>query len=295
MQTFKSTNTTNPSLNRDPFLVIENVTKAYGSHIVLDGINLTVREGEFVCLIGHSGCGKSTLLDMVSGFRKPSNGEVRLETKRISQPGPDRMVVFQNYSLLPWMSAFDNIYLGVSSVYTEKSKAEKTKIVREHLELVGLSEAADKKPGELSGGMKQRVCIARALALRPKVLILDEPFGALDAITKEELQEELLKIWRDHQVTVLMITHDIDEALFLGDRLVMMTNGPAAKIGEILDIPFPRPRVRTKSWKTPSSTGLEITIWIICSAALPMTILSNLTHWGLDLESRSTSGESFSE
>jgi len=251
MQTFKSPNTANRSLNHDPFLVIENVSKAYGSHIVLDGISLTVREGEFVCFIGHSGCGKSTLLDMVSGFRKPSNGEVRLETKRISQPGPDRMVVFQNYSLLPWMSAFDNIYLGVSSVYAEKSKAEKTKIVREHLELVGLSEAADKKPGELSGGMKQRVCIARALALRPKVLILDEPFGALDAITKEELQEELLKIWRDHQVTVLMITHDIDEALFLGDRLVMMTNGPAAKIGEILDIPFARPRNRTSVMQDP--------------------------------------------
>ncbi|CAA9589671.1 Nitrate ABC transporter, ATP-binding protein [uncultured Synechococcales cyanobacterium] len=251
MQTIKSTSTETKPSNRDPFLVIDNVSKAYGEHTVLDGISLTVYEGEFVCFIGHSGCGKSTLLDMVSGFRKPSSGEVRLETKRITQPGPDRMVVFQNYSLLPWMSAFDNIYLGVNSVYTDKSKSQKQKIVREHLELVGLADAANKKPGELSGGMKQRVSIARALALRPKVLVLDEPFGALDAITKEELQEELLKIWREHQVTILMITHDIDEALFLGDRLVMMTNGPAAQIGEILDIPFPRPRDRTSVMEDP--------------------------------------------
>jgi len=251
MQTIKSTSTETKPANRDPFLVIDNVSKVYGEHTVLDGINLTVYEGEFVCFIGHSGCGKSTLLDMVSGFRKPSSGEVRLETKRITQPGPDRMVVFQNYSLLPWMSAFDNIYLGVNSVYTDKSKSQKEKIVREHLELVGLADAANKKPGELSGGMKQRVSIARALALRPKVLVLDEPFGALDAITKEELQEELLKIWREHQVTILMITHDIDEALFLGDRLVMMTNGPAAQIGEILDIPFPRPRDRTSVMEDP--------------------------------------------
>lgn len=257
MQTIKSTNTANQPINRDPFLVIENVTKSYGSHLVLDEINLTVHEGEFVCLIGHSGCGKSTLLDMVSGFRKPSSGEVRLETKRITQPGPDRMVVFQNYSLLPWMSAFENIYLGVNSVYTDKSKSDKDEIVRENLELVGLSEAADKKPGELSGGMKQRVCIARALALRPKVLVLDEPFGALDAITKEELQEELLKIWSDRQVTVLMITHDIDEALFLADRLVMMTNGPAAQIGEILDIPFSRPRDRTSVTEDPEYYNLR--------------------------------------
>ncbi len=252
MKTLNNTSTQQPqSLSRDPFLVIDNVSKVYGSQTVLDGISLTIHEGEFICLIGHSGCGKSTLLDMVSGFRKPSQGEVRLETKRITQPGPDRMVVFQNYSLLPWMSAFDNIFLGVNSVYTDKPRSEKVKIVRENLELVGLSEAADKRPGELSGGMKQRVCIARALALRPKVLVLDEPFGALDAITKEELQEELLKIWRDRQVTVLMITHDIDEALFLGDRLVMMTNGPAAKIGEILDIPFPRPRDRTSVMEDP--------------------------------------------
>lgn len=240
---------------RDPFLVIEEVSKVYpsktGPQTVLDQVNLTVYEGEFVCLIGHSGCGKSTLLNMVAGFNKPTQGEVRLQTKSITQPGPDRMMVFQNYSLLPWMTAFDNVYLAIDAVHPNKSKAEKTAIAKEHLAMVGLVEAADKKPRQLSGGMKQRVAIARALAIRPQVLILDEPFGALDAITKEELQEELLKIWTDHQVTVLMITHDIDEALFLADRLVMMTNGPAAKIGEVLNIPFSRPRNRARIMEDP--------------------------------------------
>lgn len=256
MQTVTSTSVKKTELiNRDPFLVIEDVCKIYptpnGPYTVLDGINLTVNEGEFVCLIGHSGCGKSTLLDMVSGFRQPSQGEVRLQTKRITEPGPDRMVVFQNYSLLPWMTAFENIYLGIDSVWPEKPKSEKVAIVHEHLALVGLTEAAEKRPRELSGGMKQRVCIARALALRPQMLILDEPFGALDPITREELQEELLKIWRDHQVTVLMITHDVDEALFLADRLVMMTNGPAARIGEVMNIPFSRPRNRARVMEDP--------------------------------------------
>lgn len=244
-----------PATDRPPFLVIDNVSKVYptptGPYVVLEGISLTVREGEFVCVIGHSGCGKSTLLDMVSGFRQPTEGQVWLESQPITQPGPDRMVVFQNYSLLPWKTAFENIYLGVHSVFPDKSKAEKEAITREHLEMVGLLDAAHKKPGQLSGGMKQRVCIARALALRPKVLILDEPFGALDPITREELQEELLKIWAEHQVTVLMITHDIDEALLLSDRLVMMTNGPAATIGEILEIPFARPRNRAQVMESP--------------------------------------------
>jgi bicarbonate transport system ATP-binding protein len=218
---------------------------------VLDGVDLTVREGEFVCFIGHSGCGKSTLLNMVAGFVKPTMGEVSLQTKRITQPGPDRMMVFQNYSLLPWKTAFENVYLAVHAVYPKKSKVQKTAIAREHLELVGLSEAANKRPHQLSGGMKQRVAIARALAIRPQVLILDEPFGALDAITREELQEELLTIWRDHRCTVLMITHDIDEALFLADRVVMMTNGPAARIGDILNVPFPRPRNRSRIMEDP--------------------------------------------
>ncbi|AKG22952.1 nitrate ABC transporter ATP-binding protein [Calothrix sp. 336/3] len=234
----------------DNFLVIEGVNKVYptadGPYTVLDGVNLTVREGEFVCLIGHSGCGKSTLLNMVSGFNKPTDGVVLLQGQPITEPGPDRMMVFQNYCLLPWLSVFDNVYTAVDAVFPRKPEAEKRAIVRENLGMVGLLEAMDKKPSQISGGMKQRVAIARALSIRPQVLILDEPFGALDAITKEELQEELLQIWREHQVTVLMITHDIDEALFLADRLVMMTNGPSAHIGEILDIPFSRPRNRRR-------------------------------------------------
>jgi nitrate ABC transporter ATP-binding subunit len=239
----------------NPFLVIEDVSKVYptpdGPYTVLDGVNLTVYEGEFVCLIGHSGCGKSTLLNMVAGFSRPTHGEVRLQSKRITQPGPDRMMVFQNYALLPWLSAYENVYLGVDSVYPDKRHSEKKAIVWEHLEMVGLTEAADKKPSQLSGGMKQRVAIARALAIRPEILILDEPFGALDAITKEELQEELLRIWTEHKVTVLMITHDIDEALFLADRLVMMTNGPSAHIGEVMNIPFKRPRKRARIMEDP--------------------------------------------
>jgi bicarbonate transport system ATP-binding protein/nitrate/nitrite transport system ATP-binding protein len=255
MQILSTADSQNPAIQTASFLEIENVSKVYpttkGDYTVLDGVNLTVSEGEFICVIGHSGCGKSTLLDMVSGFRQPTTGEVRVQGKRVKEPGPDRMVVFQNYSLLPWKTAFENIYLGVHAVYPDKSKAEKTEIVHQHLAMVGLEEAANKKPGQLSGGMKQRVSIARALALYPQVLILDEPFGALDAITKEELQEELLQIWSNHKVTVLMITHDIDEALFLADRVVMMTNGPAANIGEIMDVPFPRPRNRAVLMEDP--------------------------------------------
>ncbi|MCC5616706.1 nitrate ABC transporter ATP-binding protein [Nostoc sp. CHAB 5836] len=243
------------------FLVIEGVSKIYptseGPYTVLDGVDLKVREGEFVCIIGHSGCGKSTLLNMISGFNTPTDGVVLLQDKPITEPGPDRMMVFQNYCLLPWLSAFDNVYLAIDSVFPRKTQAEKRAIARENLAMVGLTEAADKKPSQLSGGMKQRVAIARALSIRPQVLILDEPFGALDAITKEELQEELLQIWREHQVTVLMITHDIDEALFLADRVVMMTNGPSANIGEILNIPFSRPRNRRRIMEDPEYYNLR--------------------------------------
>nr|RNJ69280.1 MAG: ATP-binding cassette domain-containing protein [Leptolyngbya sp. IPPAS B-1204] len=244
------------STSQQPFLVVDNVSKIYdlpkgNQYTVLQNVNLTVQKGEFICVIGHSGCGKTTLLNMVSGFSRPTIGEVRLQGQPIQSPGPDRMVVFQGYALLPWMTVFDNVYLGVNAVYPEKSKAEKSQIVKEHLAMVGLADAVEKKPPEISGGMKQRVAIARALAIRPEVLILDEPFGALDAITKEELQEELLKIWNHNRCTVLMITHDIDEALFLADRLVMMTNGPAANIGEIMEIPFSRPRDRTRIMDTP--------------------------------------------
>jgi nitrate/nitrite transport system ATP-binding protein len=243
------------------FLEFDGVAKIYptakGSYTVLEDVNFSVSEGEFVCVIGHSGCGKSTLLSMVSGLSKPSLGEIRLKNQPITKPGPDRMVIFQNYSLLPWKTAYENVYLAVEQVYKHKSAQEKKKITLEHLELVGLTEAIHKKPAQLSGGMKQRVAIARALATRPEVLIMDEPFGALDPITREEMQEELVKIWQDHRCTVLMITHDIDEALLLSDRLVMMTNGPAANIGEILDIPFPRPRDRLKMIENPQYIELR--------------------------------------
>ncbi|MDV2995000.1 MAG: Bicarbonate transport ATP-binding protein CmpD [Chroococcidiopsis sp. SAG 2025] len=240
---------------RTPFLVIEDVSKVYptknGSYTVLKDVNFTACEGEFICLIGHSGCGKTTLLNMVAGFNKPTTGEVRLQNDRVTEPGPERMMVFQNYSLLPWMTAFDNVYLSIDAVHPNMPAAQKKAIAKEHLAMVGLTEAADKKPRQLSGGMKQRVAIARALAIRPQILILDEPFGALDAITKEELQEELLTIWREHRVTVLMITHDIDEALFLSDRTILMTNGPSATIGEVLEVPFSRPRQRARIIEDP--------------------------------------------
>ncbi|MBW4514625.1 MAG: nitrate ABC transporter ATP-binding protein [Timaviella obliquedivisa GSE-PSE-MK23-08B] len=261
MQTYSETVIHSPTTVPQPFLDINNVSKVYdtpkGAYTVLDGISLTVDEGEFVCVIGHSGCGKSTLLDMVSGFRQPSSGEVRLKGEVIERPGPDRMVVFQNYCLLPWKTVFENVYLAVKAVHPDKSKAEKTELVHKHLAMVGLEEAANKKPGQISGGMKQRVAIARALSTYPEVLVLDEPFGALDAITKEELQEELLQIWTDHRVTIMMITHDIDEALFLADRVVMMTNGPSAKIGEIMTVPFARPRNRSQIMDDPRYYALR--------------------------------------
>jgi nitrate/nitrite transport system ATP-binding protein len=240
---------TSEPIPKPVFLKVDRVSKVYptadGPVTVLDNISLDVREGEFVCIIGHSGCGKSTLVNMVSGFNRPSSGQVLLQDRPITEPGPDRMMVFQNYCLLPWLTVYENVYLAVDAVYRDKSAAEKKAIVIDRLQMVGLMEAIEKRPAQLSGGMKQRVAIARALSIQPQVLILDEPFGALDAITKEELQDELLAIWRKQQVTVLMITHDIDEALYLADRLVMMTNGPHAQIGEIMDIGFARPRNRS--------------------------------------------------
>jgi bicarbonate transport system ATP-binding protein len=258
MQTLKTPQATKIQTEKPGFLTIKDVSKVYPNlkepekpFVILDGVNLTINEGEFICLIGHSGCGKSTLLNMIAGFNGPTSGEVALAGARITEPGPDRMVVFQNYSLLPWLTATENIHLGVETVYADKSAEEHDKIVQDHLELVGLTEACNKRPGQLSGGMKQRVAIARALATRPKLLILDEPFGALDPITREELQEELLKIWSEYKITIVMITHDIDEALFLADRIVMMTNGPAASIGEDVHIPFSRPRNRTRMMEDP--------------------------------------------
>jgi bicarbonate transport system ATP-binding protein len=238
-----------------PFISWDNVTKVYpttsGPNTVIQNINLTVQQGEFICIIGHSGCGKSTLLNTLSGFATPTEGTVTMGGVQITKPGPDRMVVFQNYSLMPWLTAYDNVYLALDSVFPNKSKSEKDRIVQENLTMVGLGDAMQKKPPQLSGGMRQRVAIARAFCLKPAVMILDEPFGALDAITKEEMQEEVSQIAMDYNSTVLMVTHDIDECLFLADRLVMMTEGPAAGIGEILEIPFERPRDREQILEDP--------------------------------------------
>ncbi|GCL38672.1 nitrate transport ATP-binding subunits C and D [Sphaerospermopsis reniformis] len=229
------------------FLEIENLVKSYptadkGEFVVLDGVNLTIGEDEFISVIGHSGCGKSTLLKIIGGFQKPTSGSVRLDGKEIRKPGADRMMVFQNYSLLPWLTVRENIRLAVDEVLKSANRAEKISIVNEHLAMVNLTAAADKYPDEISGGMKQRVGIARALAIRPKMLLMDEPFGALDALTRGKLQRQVLDIWENHRQAVMMITHDVDEAIYMSDRIVLMTNGPCATIGEILKVPFKRPR-----------------------------------------------------
>jgi bicarbonate transport system ATP-binding protein len=246
---------TGSSAIADPFLILENVEKIYptpsGPNLVIKDINLSIKEGEFICVIGHSGCGKSTLLNTISGFAEPTQGEVRFKGKKVTGPGPERMVVFQGYALMPWLSAYENVYLAIDAVHPNKSHGEKDSITKEHLTMVGLGDAMEKKPPQLSGGMKQRVAIARAFSLRPEILVLDEPFGALDAITKEEMQEELAQICTDHSCTVIMVTHDIDECLFLADRLVMMTNGPGAGIGAVMDIPFARPRDRDQILEDP--------------------------------------------
>jgi len=224
----------------DRYLSIEGVHMVFGASKILSGIDLTIRKGEFVTLIGHSGCGKSTLLNLVAGLLKPSAGVLILAEREIAGPGPDRGIVFQNHSLLPWLTCSENVYLAVERVFTDRRR-ERT---RAALELVGLSHAENKYPHQISGGMKQRVGIARALAMEPKVLLLDEPFGALDALTRATLQDELMRIVARTGSTVLMVTHDVDEAVLLSDRVVMMTNGPAARIGELLPVSLPRPRER---------------------------------------------------
>lgn len=240
---------TNETLPGTGFLEIENIVKSYptadgGEFVVLDGVNLSIKEDEYISVIGHSGCGKSTLLKMVAGLEKATSGSVRLEGKEIRKPGAERMMVFQHYSLLPWLTVKENIRLAVDEVLKKATRAEKISIVNEHLAMVNLNTAADKYPDEISGGMKQRVGIARALAIRPKMLLMDEPFGALDALTRGKLQRQVLDIWEKQRQAVMMITHDVDEALYMSDRIVLMTNGPHAKIGEILEVPFPHPRDR---------------------------------------------------
>lgn len=250
------------------FIEIQGVEQTFktkkGPFQALRDINLNIAKGEFVALIGHSGCGKSTLLNLIAGLTMPSSGALLCANREIAGPGPERSVVFQNHSLLPWLTCFENVYLGVERVFgaankstgaPSENKAQLKARTDAALALVGLTHAAQKRPGEISGGMKQRVGIARALAMEPKVLLMDEPFGALDALTRAKLQDELLDIVARTQSTVVMVTHDVDEAVLLSDKIVMMTNGPAATIGEVLHVDLPRPRSRVALADSPQYLG----------------------------------------
>lgn len=233
----------------EKYVQLENIHMEFntkrGKFVALKDVNLSISTGEFVSVIGHSGCGKSTVMNLIAGLLTATDGVLLVGGREVNGPGPDRAVVFQNHSLLPWMTCFENVYLGVEQVFKRtETKAQLTERTMSALALVGLTHSAHKFPREISGGMKQRVGIARALAMEPKVLLMDEPFGALDALTRANLQDELMKICAETGSTVLMVTHDVDEAVLLSDRIVMMTNGPSATIGEILNVNLPRPRAR---------------------------------------------------
>jgi len=237
------------------YVELSNLTKIYrtpqGPAIIVRDFNLRIGKGEFVALIGHSGCGKSTVLSMLAGLNEISGGGIILAGKELSGAGPDRGVVFQSPCLLPWLTAFQNVMLGVNQAFYTASKEERRQIAEYYLTVVGLGAALHKRPAELSQGMRQRVGIARAFALSPKMLLLDEPFGALDTLTRFELQHVLMDLWQRNHLTALMVTHDVDEALFLADRIVMMTNGPEAEVGDVLHVPFSRPRDRKEVMEHP--------------------------------------------
>jgi nitrate/nitrite transport system ATP-binding protein len=237
------------AISRKPYLKLDHIDKSFqrgtASTEVLRDINLTIADGEYVSIIGHSGCGKSTLLNIIAGLTPVTNGAVLLDDREVNAPGPERAVVFQNHSLLPWLTVYENVSLAVNKVMgSRKTRAERDEWIRHNLALVHMTHALDKRPSEISGGMKQRVGIARALAMEPKILLLDEPFGALDALTRAHLQDSVMEIHARLKSTMIMITHDVDEAVLLSDRIVMMTNGPAATIGEVLTVPLARPRTR---------------------------------------------------
>ncbi len=238
-----------------PVLELSNLCKSYpspkGFQSIVKDFNLKIADGEIVTLIGHSGCGKSTVLTMVAGLIDASSGTMILKGKETVEPGPDRGVVFQSPCLLPWMTALENVMLGVNQVYFLASKMERLELAEYYLAMVGLADSMNHYPADLSQGMRQRVGIARAFALQPKILLLDEPFGMLDSLTKMELQQVLLDVWKRNRVTTMMVTHDVDEAIFLSDRVVMMTDGPAAEVGEIVTIPFERPRDRKQIMSDP--------------------------------------------
>jgi len=235
------------------YLEVFNVSMQFGDYVALKDINLLVERGEFVSLIGHSGCGKSTLLSLIAGLARASRGGISLDNREIKSPGSDRAMVFQNYSLLPWMNVYQNVYIAVDAILNV-SVDEKKETTEKYLKMVGLWDHREKRPAEISGGMKQRVAIARAFAVHPKVLLLDEPFGALDPLKKSVMQDELITIWEKDKKTVLMVTHDIDEAIYLSDRIVVMTNGPAAGIGEIIEVKLERPRSRKDIMRSPVYT-----------------------------------------
>ena len=243
------------------YLEIWQLNKTYatpkGPAVIVTDFTLDLKQGEFVSIIGHSGCGKSTVLSIVAGLLEKTTGAMILADKELKGAGPDRGVVFQAPCLLPWMTAFQNVMLGVEAVKPEATRAERAAIVTRYLERVGLGAAMHKQPAELSAGMRQRVGLARAFALNPKVLLLDEPFGMLDSITKMELHDVLIELWASDRKTALLVTHDIDEALFLSDRVVMMTSGPFATVGDVLDVPFPRPRERLALLADPLWQGLR--------------------------------------
>jgi nitrate/nitrite transport system ATP-binding protein len=235
--------------NEKAYLSLSHVDMSFagpgGTNPVLQGISLDVRRGEYISLIGHSGCGKSTVLNIVAGLLKATSGGVLLDGREVDAPGPDRAVVFQNHSLLPWLTVYQNVEIAVDKIFrTTRSGAERREWVLHNLAMVNMTHALDRLPSQISGGMKQRVGIARALAMEPKVLLLDEPFGALDALTRAHLQDEVIRIQAELGNTVMMITHDVDEAVLMSDRVVMMTNGPAATVGQVMEVPLPRPRNR---------------------------------------------------
>lgn len=219
--------------------------QASSDFVAIKDINLDIEHNTFISIIGPSGCGKSTLLDIIAGLSSATNGEVTINGQVVNKPGPDRGMVFQNYALMPWMTVWDNIKFAVETVYSKMPVQQQQRVIKENIQLVGLTGAENKRPHELSGGMRQRVGIARALAINPQILLMDEPFGALDALTRGFLQDEIERIWEQQRKTAIMITHSIEEALLLSDRIVMMTKGPAARIDEVLEVPFPRPRDRT--------------------------------------------------
>lgn len=247
------------------FLSLQNIEKRFEipgkeDYIAVTGVDLEIKKDEIISIIGHSGCGKSTLLNMISGLDRQSSGTIVLENRHIEGPGPDRAVVFQNHSLLPWLSVYQNIELAVKKVMPELSKSEIRERVEKFVSMVNLDQAKDKKPDEISGGMKQRVGIARALSIEPKVLLMDEPFGALDSLTRANLQEHLMRIQESVKNTVIIITHDIDEAVLLSDRVIMMTNGPEATVGEILEVNLQRPRDRVSLQSDPEYIRCRETI-----------------------------------